>query len=346
MRPMIEIAGLHKSFGRNRALAGLDLDVSAGTVLGLLGHNGAGKTTLVRILATLTRPDRGRARVGGYDVVSQPVAVRRLIGLAGQYSAVDEALTGRENLEIVGRLYRLSRREARRRSAAVLDEFDLAGPADRPVRTYSGGMRRRLDLAASLVGRPPVLLLDEPTAGLDPVARRRLWAQVRGLAAGGTTVLLTTQQLDEADELADDLAVLDHGRLADRGSPADLKRRLGDDRVVVTPARPGDLTRAATVLAGLAGLAALPGLAWPTALAGPAAGGPAGRPPEPPAVDEAAGTVTVTAGRGALAAAVRLLDADHIDLADVTVKPPTLEDVYVTLAGAPRPVLPLEGSRS
>src|SRR5580704_12574206 len=327
MRPMIEIAGLHKSFGRNRALAGLDLDVSAGTVLGLLGHNGAGKTTLVRILATLTRPDRGRARIGGYDVVSQPVAVRRLIGLAGQYSAVDEALTGRENLEIVGRLYRLSRREARRRSAAVLDEFDLAGPADRPVRTYSGGMRRRLDLAASLVGRPPVLLLDEPTAGLDPVARRRLWAQVRGLAAGGTTVLLTTQQLDEADELADDLAVLDHGRLADRGSPADLKRRLGDDRVVVTPARPGDLTRAATVLAG------------PAALASPSAGGPAGspaaRPPEPPAVDETAGTVTVTAGRGALAAAVRLLDADHIDLADVTVKPPTLEDVYVTLAGAP-----------
>ena len=343
MRPMIEIAGLRKSFGRNRALAGLDLDVGAGTVLGLLGHNGAGKTTLVRILATLTRPDRGRARVGGFDVVSQPVAVRRLIGLAGQNSAVDEALTGRENLEIVGRLYRLSGREARRRSAAVLDEFDLADPADRPVRTYSGGMRRRLDLAASLVGRPPVLLLDEPTAGLDPVARRRLWAQVRGLAAGGTTVLLTTQQLDEADELADDLAVLDHGRLADRGSPADLKRRLGDDRVVVTPARPGDLTRAATVLAGLA---ARPGLAGPAALASRSAGGPAGSPAERPAVDEAAGTVTVTAGRGALAAAVRLLDADHIDLADVTVKPPSLEDVYVTLAGAPRPVPPLEGSRS
>ncbi len=343
MRPMIEIAGLHKSFGRNRALAGLDLDVGAGTVLGLLGHNGAGKTTLVRILATLTRPDRGRAQVGGFDVVSQPVAVRRLIGLAGQNSAVDEALTGRENLEIVGRLYRLSRREARRRSAAVLDELDLAGPADRPVRTYSGGMRRRLDLAASLVGLPPVLLLDEPTAGLDPVARRRLWAQVRGLAAGGTTVLLTTQQLDEADELADDLAVLDHGRLADRGSPADLKRRLGDDRVVVTPARPGDLTRAATVLAGLA---ARPGLAGPAALASRSAGGPAGSPAERPAVDEAAGTVTVTAGRGALAAAVRLLDADHIDLADVTVKPPSLEDVYVTLAGAPRPVPPLEGSRS
>jgi len=337
MRPMIEIAGLHKSFGRNRALAGLDLDVGAGTVLGLLGHNGAGKTTLVRILATLARPDRGRARVGGFDVVSQPVAVRRLIGLAGQNAAVDEALTGRENLEIVGRLQRLGGREARRRAAAVLDEFGLADPADRPVRTYSGGMRRRLDLAASLVGRPPVLLLDEPTTGLDPVARRRLWTQVRGLAAGGTTVLLTTQQLDEADELADDLAVLDHGRLADRGSPADLKRRLGDDRVVVTPARPGDLPRAAAVLAGLAGL---------TALAASSAGGPPERPGERPAVDEVAGNVTVTAGRGALAAAVRLLDADHIDLADVTVKPPTLEDVYVTLAGAPRPVPPLEGSRS
>jgi ABC-2 type transport system ATP-binding protein len=334
MRPMIEIAGLHKSFGRNRALAGLDLDVGAGTVLGLLGHNGAGKTTLVRILATLARPDRGRARVGGFDVVSQPVAVRRLIGLAGQNAAVDEALTGRENLEIIGRLYRLGGREARRRAAAVLDEFGLADPADRPVRTYSGGMRRRLDLAASLVGRPPVLLLDEPTTGLDPVARRRLWTQVRGLAAGGITVLLTTQQLDEADELADELAVLDHGRLADRGSPADLKRRLGDDRVVVTPARPGDLPRAAAVLAGL------------TALAASSAGGPPERPGERPAVDEVAGTVTVTAGRGALAAAVRLLDADHIDLADVTVKPPTLEDVYVTLAGAPRPAPPLEGSRS
>jgi ABC-type multidrug transport system ATPase subunit len=313
---VIEIAGLHKSFGRQPALAGLDLDVGAGTVLGLLGHNGAGKTTLVRILATLTRPDRGRARVGGFDVVSQPVAVRRLIGLAGQNSAVDEALTGRENLEIVGRLQRLSGREARRRTVAVLDEFGLADSAGRPVRTYSGGMRRRLDLAASLVGRPPVLLLDEPTTGLDPVARRRMWARVRDLAAGGTTVLLTTQQLDEADELADDLAVLDHGRLADRGSPADLKRRLGHGRVVVTPARPADLPRAAAVLTGIPGLLA----------------------------DEAAGTVTVTAGRGTLAAAVRLLDADHINLADVTVKPPTLEDVYVTLAGAPRPASPRPAS--
>jgi ABC-2 type transport system ATP-binding protein len=311
MSPMIEVAGLHKSYGRHRALAGLDLDVTAGTILGLLGHNGAGKTTLVHILATLTRPDSGSARIGGFDVASQPVAVRRLIGLGGQSSAVDDALTGRENLEIVGRLYRLSGREARQRAAAVLDEFDLADTADRPVRTHSGGMRRRLDLAASLVGRPPVLLLDEPTTGLDPVSRRHLWHQVRSLAEAGTSILLTTQDLDEADHLADDAAVLDHGRLVGRGAPADLKRRLGDDRVVVTVTHQADLAHAAVALASLSTAA--------------------------PAVDTAAGTVTVrvTAGRGALATVVRLLDEDQIELADVTVKAPTLEDVYLALTGAP-----------
>ena len=311
MSPMIEVAGLHKSYGRHPALAGLDLDVTAGTILGLLGHNGAGKTTLVRILATLTRADSGSARIGGFDVASQPVAVRRLIGLGGQASAVDDALTGRENLEIVGRLYRLSGREARQRAAAVLDEFDLADTADRPVRTHSGGMRRRLDLAASLVGRPPVLLLDEPATGLDPVARRHLWHQVRSLARAGTTILLTTQDLDEADHLADDVAVLDHGRLIGRGAPADLKSRLGDDRVVVTVTHHADLAHTATALATLSTAA--------------------------PTIDTAAGTVTVrvTAGRGALATVVRLLDEDQIELADVTVKAPTLEDVYLALTGAP-----------
>ena len=311
MSPMIEVAGLHKSYGRHPALAGLDLDVTAGTILGLLGPNGAGKTTLLRILATLTRADSGSARIGGFDVASQPVAVRRLIGLGGQAAAVDDALTGRENLEIVGRLYRLSGREARQRAAAVLDEFDLADTADRPVRTHSGGMRRRLDLAASLVGRPPVLLLDEPATGLDPVARRHLWHQVRSLARAGTTILLTTQDLDEADHLADDVAVLDHGRLIGRGAPADLKSRLGDDRVVVTVTHHADLAHTATALATLSTAA--------------------------PTIDTAAGTVTVrvTAGRGALATVVRLLDEDQIELADVTVKAPTLEDVYLALTGAP-----------
>jgi ABC-2 type transport system ATP-binding protein len=325
MTPTIEIVGVHKSYGRVRALAGLDLDVPAGTILGLLGHNGAGKTTLVRILATLTRADRGTARIGGFDVGTQPVAVRRLIGLAGQNAAVDDALTGRENLEILGRLQRLGGRAARQRSAAVLGEFGLAGQADRPVRTYSGGLRRRLDLAASLVGRPPVLLLDEPSTGLDPVARRRLWEHVRDLARSGTTILLTTQQLDEADTLADDVAVLDHGRVIGRGAPADLKRRLGDDRVVVTLARPADLGRAAAALGPLSAAA--------------------------PAVDAAAWTVTATVrpGRGALAAVVRLLDEARIELADVTVRQPTLEDVYVTLTGAPPPAAAspgLAGSRS
>jgi ABC-2 type transport system ATP-binding protein len=265
----------------------------------------------VRILATLTRPDGGSARIGGYDVVSQPVAVRGLIGLAGQNSAIDDALTGRENLEIIGTLSRLGRRGARRRAAAVLDDFGLADVASRPARTYSGGMRRRLDLAASLVAGPPVLLLDEPTTGLDPVARRRLWDHVRELASAGTAILLTTQHLDEAEYLASEVAVLDHGRLIDRGSPAGLKRRLGDDRVVVVPARAADLERASAAVA-------------PVSTARPA-------------VDEAGGTVTVRvpAGRGALAAVVRVLDADEIELADVTVSPPTLEDVYLALTGAP-----------
>jgi ABC-2 type transport system ATP-binding protein len=309
VRAAIELSGVSKSYGRVRALDRLNLAVAEGTILGLLGHNGAGKTTAMRILATLTRPDEGSAIVGGFNVVAQPVAVRRLIGLAGQNAAVDDALTGRENLEIVGTLSRLGRAAARRQAAAVLGDLGLAEVAGRPARTYSGGMRRRLDLAASLIARPPVLLLDEPTAGLDPAARRGLWDLLRALAASGTTILLTTQHLDEADYLAHEVAVLDHGRLIDRGSPASLKRRLGDDKVVVTPAHAADLARAAATIAPVSTVR--------------------------PVVDSGAGTVTarVASGGGAVASVVRLLDSGAIELADVAVMPPALDDVYLALTG-------------
>jgi daunorubicin resistance ABC transporter ATP-binding subunit len=309
MDAVIQVEALGKHYGRVRALAGLDLSVGRGGILGLLGHNGAGKTTLVRILATLLRPDSGRALVGGFDTVRQPVAVRRLIGLAGQNAAVDEALTGRENLEIVGRLGRVPGREIKPRAAQILDEFALSDAADRPVRTYSGGMRRRLDLAASLVPRPQVLLLDEPTTGLDPVARRQLWERVRALSADGTTVLLTTQYLEEADHLADQVAVLEHGRLLVQGTPAQLKRRLGDDTIAATVADPADVGRAAAALAGLSS--------------------------SEPSTDAVGGVVTVRvpSGSGGLATAVRLLDQAQVQLADVTVRAPSLEDVYLALTG-------------
>jgi daunorubicin resistance ABC transporter ATP-binding subunit len=309
MDAVIQVEALGKRYGEVRALAGLDLSVERGGILGLLGHNGAGKTTLVRILATLLRPDSGRALVGGFDAVRQPVAVRRLIGLAGQNAAVDEALTGRENLEIVGRLGRLPGWEIKQRAARILDEFSLSDAADRPVRTYSGGMRRRLDLAASLVPRPQVLLLDEPTTGLDPVARQQLWERVKALSADGTTVLLTTQYLEEADHLADQVAVLEHGRLLEQGTPAQLKRRLGDDTIAATVADPSDLLRAAAVLADVS--------------------------TSEPSTDPASGVVTVRvpSGSGGLAVAVRLLDQAHVSLADVTVKAPSLEDVYFALTG-------------
>jgi ABC-2 type transport system ATP-binding protein len=309
MDTVIQVEALGKRYGEVRALAGLDLTVAQGRILGLLGHNGAGKTTLVRILATLLRPDSGRALVGGYDTARQPVAVRRLIGLAGQNAAVDEALTGRENLEIVGRLGRLPGREIKRRAAQILDEFSLGDSADRPVRTYSGGMRRRLDLAASLVPRPQVLLLDEPTVGLDPVARKQLWQRIRALSEEGVSVLLTTQYLDEADQLADQVAVLEHGRLLEMGTPAQLKRRLGDDTIAATVADLGDVQRAAAALAEMS--------------------------TGEPSTDPASGVVTVRvpSGSGGLAVAVRLLDRAQVGLADVTVKAPSLEDVYLALAG-------------
>jgi ABC-2 type transport system ATP-binding protein len=313
---VIEVAGLHKRFGRVRALAGVHLTVEDGTVLGLLGHNGAGKTTLVRILATLVRPDSGRAAVGGFDVAAHPVAVRRLIGLAGQHAAVDGTLTGRENLEVVGRLYRLGRREARRRAADVLDQLGLTDAADRPARTYSGGLRRRLDLGASLVGRPPVLLLDEPTTGLDPASRLDLWSRVRALADEGTTVLLTTQQLDEADHLADRVTVFDRGTVIASGTSAELKGRLGDERVEVTLADRGLLGGAVRQLAAVA-------TAPPWA--------------EP---DTGVITVPVRAGSAGLAAAVRLLDDARIAVADIAVHRPTLQDVYLALTGRHEPTEP------
>src|SRR5215467_12326244 len=244
----VEASGLGKIYGRTKALDGLDLEVEAGAILGLLGPNGAGKTTAVRVLSTLLRPDRGRARVAGHDVVTEAAAVRRSIGLTGQYAALDESLTGRANLIMIGQLCRLSRQAARRRAAELLGQFDLADAGDRGVKTYSGGMRRRLDLAASLVARPSILFLDEPTTGLDLPSRMVTWDAVRALTATGTTVLLTTQLLDEADRLADRIAVVDRGRVIAEGTSAQLKAKVGGDRVQLTVARQADLAAARDVL--------------------------------------------------------------------------------------------------
>jgi oleandomycin transport system ATP-binding protein len=246
--------GLVKRFGETTALAGVDLAVRTGTVLGLLGPNGAGKTTAVRVLATLLQPDAGRATVGGYDVVHQAHQVRQLIGMTGQYASVDEALTGAENLLLIGRLLGLPKADAKRRAKELLAQFGLSDAAGRAAKTYSGGMRRRLDLAASLVGHPPMLYLDEPTTGLDPRARAELWDLIRGMVDGGVTVLLTTQYLDEADELADEIVVIDHGRVIATGTPEELKAKTGAQTLAVRPAEEthvplvvsvvGELTRA------------------------------------------------------------------------------------------------------
>jgi len=227
--------GLVKRFGETTALDGVDLVVRTGTVLGLLGPNGAGKTTAVRVLSTLLKPDAGRATVGGYDVVREAHQVRQLVGLTGQYAAVDEMLTGTENLLLIGRLLGTPRTQAKQRARELLSDFGLSDAADRAVKTYSGGMRRRLDLAASLVGRPPMLYLDEPTTGLDPRARAELWRLIRSLVAGGVTVLLTTQYLDEADELADEIVVIDHGRVIASGTPDELKAKTGSQTLAVRP---------------------------------------------------------------------------------------------------------------
>ncbi len=307
--PAILAEGLRQTFGDVVALDGLDLEVEAGTVFGLLGPNGAGKTTLVRVLATLLRPTAGRARVFGHDVVADPLAVRRRIGLAGQFAAVDEELTGRENVEMVGRLYRLSGAESRRRAGDILDRFGLADAADRRVSTYSGGMRRRLDLGASLIGRPPVLLLDEPTTGLDPRTRQELWNTVDELRRDGTTVLLTTQYLEEADRLAQRIAVVDHGRIAAEGTAAELKAMVGTEVLVL---RVADPTRSADAAAAVADLSA----------------------GDEPLVDAAAGEIRLAvADPSASAEAARRLDARRLPIAAVELQQPSLDDVFLTLTG-------------
>jgi ABC-2 type transport system ATP-binding protein len=305
----IAASGLEKAYGQTRALDGLDLVVETGTILGMLGPNGAGKTTTVRVLSTLLRPDRGTARVAGYDVVAEATEVRRHIGLTGQYAALDESLTGRANLIMIGQLCRLSRRDAKRRAAELLDRFDLADAADRGVKTYSGGMRRRLDLAASLVARPSILFLDEPTTGLDLPSRMVTWEAVRDLAATGTTVLLTTQQLDEADQLADRIAVVDRGRVIAEGTSPQLKAKVGGERVQLTVAPQSDLATARDVLARYAD-----GV---------------------PQLDLALRSVEVPVPNGArqMPDIVRDLDAAGVLLDDLGIRHPSLDDVFLTLTG-------------
>ncbi|HEY7258178.1 MAG TPA: ATP-binding cassette domain-containing protein [Gaiellales bacterium] len=311
MNDAIEVYGLQKVYGDVVALDGLDVQVEAGTVFGLLGPNGAGKTTLVRILATLLRPTDGRAAVLGHDVVAEPLAVRRAIGMAGQLAAVDGELTGRENVEMVARLYRLPAAEARRRTADALDRFGLTEVAERRASTYSGGMRRRLDLAAGLVGRPPVVLLDEPTTGLDPRSRQELWAIVEELRGDGTTVLLTTQYLDEADRLAQRIGVVDHGRIAAQGTPAELKAAIGGNVLRVRVADRALVTDAAAALADLST-------------------GDEAR------VDEASGEIRLpVADPAASAEAVRRLDGRRVAIAAVELQQPSLDDVFLTLTGRP-----------
>ena len=304
----IEVEGLRKSFGEVNALDGLDFVGPEGAVLALLGPNGAGKTTLVRALATLLRPDSGRALVLGRDVVADPFGVRREIGLAGQFAAIDEVLTGRENLEMVGRLYHLRRAEARRRAAEVLERFGLAQAADRRASTYSGGMRRRLDLAATLVGRPRVLFLDEPTTGLDPRSRAELWELIGELRARGTTILLTTQYLEEADRLAQLIAVIDQGRIVAEGTARELKERVGHDRVIV---RVSDAGRTDDARAALAALAS----------------------DGPPEVRGDAELSLPMTDADIPAAAVRALDRAGVGVAGLEVRTPTLDDVFLTLTG-------------
>ncbi|URN13074.1 ATP-binding cassette domain-containing protein [Streptomyces radiopugnans] len=305
----IHAEGLVKTFGDVRALDGVDLDVPEGTVLGLLGPNGAGKTTTVRVLTTLLRPDSGRAAVAGIDVLKHPQEVRRSIGLSGQFAAVDEYLTGRENLQMVGRLYQMSARDAKRRAAELLERFNLADAADRTAKTYSGGMRRRLDLAAALVVSPPVMFMDEPTTGLDPRNRQALWEVIEELVVGGTTLLLTTQYLEEADRLAHDIAVVDHGRVIARGTSDELKARIGGERIEVVVHERDDISVAEEVLRNL-GRGAV-------------------------ALEEHTRrlTVPVVGGAKLLAEAIRELDARSVEIDDVGLRRPTLDDVFISLTG-------------
>jgi ABC-2 type transport system ATP-binding protein len=312
--PAIEAEGLVKHYGKTKALDGLDLTVGQRTVYGLLGPNGAGKTTAVRVLATLLRPDGGQARVDGHDVVAEAATVRRIIGLTGQYAALDEYLTGRSNLVMIGRLSRLTARAATRRADELLERFGLAEAATRAVKTYSGGMRRRLDLAASLIGHPSVLFLDEPTTGLDPTARALMWDIVRELVADGTTLLLTTQYLDEADQLADRIAVIDGGRVIAEGTPAELKASVGGQRVLLTLAGAGDAAAAVKALQPFAAGAIVPN---------GGASGHGGRLLEVP----------VIATDGLATEVLRALDLAGVGVSDISVRSASLDDVFLTLTG-------------
>ena len=307
--PAIEAVGLVKNYGKTKALSGLDLTVARGTVYGLLGPNGAGKTTAVRVLATLLKADGGQARVLGHDVRGNAAAVRRVIGLTGQYAALDEYLTGRSNLVMIGELSRLTGKAARRRADELLEQFDLTEAGSRAVKTYSGGMRRRLDLAASLIGHPAVLFLDEPTTGLDPSARALMYEIIRQIVADGTTLLLTTQYLDEADQLADRVAVIDGGKVIAEGTPADLKASVGGQLLLITLADGSDAVAAAAAL----------------------------RPFTTRSIAPAEGSrlisVPVTATDGLATEVVRALDAAGVKVNDIAVRSASLDDVFLTLTG-------------
>ncbi len=303
----ISARGLFKSYGDVQALAGVDLDVARGTILGLLGPNGAGKTTIVRILTTLLQPDAGTAEVVGFDVVRQAGELRKQIGLAGQYAAVDENLTGLENLTMVGRLYGMDRAAAKARGQRLLERFDLVDAANRPTKTYSGGMRRRLDLAAALVARPPVLFLDEPTTGLDPSGRLGLWEVIEGLVEEGTTVLLTTQYLDEADRLADEIAVIDHGRVIASGTSDELKDRVGGERLEVRLDEDADPAAAVRVLQPMSD--------------------------EEPTAEDGLVKVNLRHRKGSIVEAVRRLGEAGVGVDDLVVRRPTLDDVFLALTG-------------
>jgi ABC-2 type transport system ATP-binding protein len=307
--PIIEARGLSKRFGKVQALAGLDLVAESGQVVAVLGPNGAGKTTFVRSVATLVQPDGGELRVAGIDAARRPDRVRQVIGLAGQYAAVEPAMTGRENVTMVARLYGQGRRQARANTTVVLDQLGLTEAADRPVSTYSGGMRRRLDLGASLVGAPRLLLLDEPTTGLDPRSRNELWEAIRGMVAAGTDVLLTTQYLDEADQLAQRIVIVDQGRVIADGTPDGLKRRAGRDVVEIRVHSADDLAVVAESL-GRLGV-------------------------ETPRIDAGTNRVTipVDGGRAVIAEAVRALDALDVAIDDIGLRRPTLDEVFLALTG-------------